>query len=219
MEAEFWRQRWQNQEIGFHQQDYNTYLQRYWPQLGLPAGSRVLVPCCGKSLDMLWLREQGYAVIGIELSSRAVEDFFNDNALKALRRQHEHFECWETDDLQILCGDLFDVRAQDLGQVDAVYDRAALIAMPPEMRRRYSEQLLALLPHAVPMLLVTMEYPDAEMAGPPFSVTEEEVRDCYAGYYDIQVLQRSDILADEPRFIEKGLTHLDEAVYLLKARK
>ena len=218
MDPEFWHERWAQQQIGFHQQDINPYLVHYWRRLTLPPSARVLVPCCGKSNDMLWLCEQGHSVVGLELSRLAVEAFFNDNALKALVQDRGGFSCWECDELQIMCGDLFDLDQRDIGTVDAVYDRAALIAMPPAIRPAYVEQLFLLTGRALPQLLVTMEYDPDEMDGPPFSVAEDEVHELYQERYHIELLERRSIIETEPRFQERGLTRLSETAYRLQPR-
>ncbi|MBI5449856.1 MAG: thiopurine S-methyltransferase [Gammaproteobacteria bacterium] len=215
MEQEFWLERWRKGEIGFHQSDINPYLQRYWPQLQLAPGSRVFVPLCGKSLDMLWLYQLGHAVLGVELSPQAVEGFFTDHALAAQRRSHGHFTCWQHDDIQLLCGDFFSLTAADLAGVTAVFDRAALIALPPPLRARYVEQLRRILPPQARILLVTINYPQHEMEGPPFAVPDEEVTALYGSWRTVMPLCCADVLAEQPRFRERGLTRLQESAWLL----
>lgn len=216
MKAEFWLERWQRKEIGFHQGEINAHLQEYWGGLRLPAGAEVFVPLCGKSRDMLWLRAQGHRVLGVELSPLAVEDFFLENELKPQVRSHGAFDSWSCDGITLLCGDFFDLEPADLKGVAAVYDRASLVALPPEMRARYAGHLHHILPAVAPMLLVTMDYPQAEMEGPPFAVTEQEVRGFYAGRYAVERLFALDILPETPRFRAAGVTRLDEVVYALR---
>jgi thiopurine S-methyltransferase len=218
MDREFWLERWQRSEIGFHQQEINAHLQDYWAHLDLPADSRVFVPLCGKSRDLLWLRARGHTVLGVELSSIAVRDFFAENALTPQTARQGAFERCEADGLEILCGDFFDLTPQHLQGVAGVYDRASLIALPPELRTRYAEHSLAILPAAAGTLLVTMEYPQNEMSGPPFAVREEEVRRLYARRYTVTCLLSKDILAENPRFRERGLGALTEKVYRLAPR-
>lgn len=219
MEPGFWHQRWQNNEIGFHQDRVNSFLQLYWPQLQLGPGTRVLVPCCGKSLDMLWLKDQGFDVLGIEISPIAVESFFAENHLQPAISEHENCSISAVDGLQILCGDFFNMVADDIEGVEAVYDRASMIAMPPEMRASYCQHLQAITDRRIPILLVTLEYPETEMQGPPFSVSEQEIREHYENDYRVSVLESKDILADEPRFQQRGLSRLQERVYLLTPRR
>ena len=218
MDREFWLERWQRSEIGFHQQEINAHLQDYWGHLDLPAGSRVFVPLCGKSRDLLWLRARGHTVLGVELSSIAVRDFFAENGLTPQTTRQRAFERCEADGLEILCGDFFDLTPQHLQGVAGVYDRASLIALPPELRVRYAEHSASILPAEVGTLLVTMEYPQGEMSGPPFSVGEDEVRRLYAARYAVTHLHTKDILAENPRFRERGLSALREKVYRLAAR-
>jgi thiopurine S-methyltransferase len=216
MKTEFWLERWQNNEIGFHQGEINAHLQEYWGGLHLPAGAEVFVPLCGKSRDMLWLCAQGHRVLGVELSPLAVEDFFLENELKPQLRSHGPFDSWSCDGVTLLCGDFFDLDAADLKGVSGVYDRASLVALPPEMRERYAQHLHAILPARVPMLLVTMDYAQAEMSGPPFAVDAAEVRELYAAHYGVEPLYTLDVLAENPRFRERGVSRLDEVVYRLR---
>lgn len=217
MESNFWHERWQRNQIRFHQGEINPYLTRFWPETAALEG-RVFVPLCGKSRDMVWLREQGLEVVGIELSEIAIRDFFSENGLKPDERTLGPFTCFEAQGYTLLCGDFFDLTSDHLGGVTAVYDRAALIALPPTMRQRYADHLLRLLPCGTRTLLVTFEYPQQEMDGPPFSVTEQEVVKLYDAECSIERLHKEDILAREPRFRDKGVTSLEEKVYLLTRR-
>jgi thiopurine S-methyltransferase len=216
MKAGFWLERWQRNEIGFHQGEINAHLQEFWGRLQLPAGSEVFVPLCGKSRDMLWLRAQGHRVLGVELSPLAVEDFFLENDLKPQVRSYGAFDSWSCDGVTLLCGDFFELEAIDLKGVAGVYDRASLVALPTEMRARYAGHLQQILPAATPMLLVTMDYLQAEMDGPPFAVTGQEVRGFYAGRHAVERLYALDILPETPRFRAAGVTRLEEVVYALR---
>jgi len=217
MDKAFWHERWENNQIGFHQQEINSHLQRFWGKLELPAGSPVFVPLCGKSRDMLWLREQGHPVLGVEISPRAVADFFAENGLEpAISEPREGLQRWAFDDLEILCGDLFALQPEDVSGCRGIYDRASLIALPPAMRPDYALKMDQLFAEPRPTLLVTMEYPQDQMKGPPFSVDETEVRDYYGERYRVRDILKLDILAENPRFRERGLIHLYERVYLLQ---
>jgi thiopurine S-methyltransferase len=215
MRANFWHDRWELNQIGFHQPEINSHLQAFWGQVQAPAGSQIFVPLCGKSRDMLWLRSQGLTVLGVELSAIAVRDFFSENGLTPSVTQHGAFERWECDGLVILCGDFFQLSAADVAECAAVFDRASLIALPPDMRVEYVQHLTAILPAQVQMLLVTLEYDQAEMRGPPFAVHEAEVREFYAQTFAVERLLVVDALDDEPGFRQRGLTQLAEKVYLL----
>jgi thiopurine S-methyltransferase len=131
MEEEFWLERWDRGQIGFHQREVNPDLRRSWPDLGLAPGDPVFVPLCGKSRDMGWLRSQGHPVLGVELSPRAVSDFFSESGLEPEWRRHRKLRVAEAGGVRIHQGDFFDLTAEDLAGVGAVYDRAALIALPP----------------------------------------------------------------------------------------
>lgn len=218
MQHDFWHERWLRNEIGFHQQDFNTHLQEFWGRLGLPSEAGVFVPLCGKSLDLLWLRAQGHEVTGVEISPVAVRDFFRENELTPSVSRQGPFERWETDGLSILCGDFFDMGMGDLRHCSGIFDRASLIALPPEMRKDYALHLGRITPPGAPTLLVAMEYPQEQMQGPPYSVREEEIRALYGHAHDIERLYSIDILEEHARFREKGLTDLTEKVYLMEPR-
>jgi thiopurine S-methyltransferase len=215
MEKEFWLERWKKEEIGFHQNETNPYLSQYWQGLHLAPGGKVFVPLCGKSLDMLWLRKQGHAVLGIELSPLAVESFFKENGYALQHATRHPFECYEADDIRILCGDFFNLKKEDMAQVGAVYDRASLVALPPAMRERYARHLVSILPAATQILLITFDYPQAEMSGPPFAVSVDEVAALYRDHAEVRLLSQLDTLAQNPRFRERGLSRMQENIFLL----
>ncbi len=218
MEPDFWHERWVRAEIGFHQQDINFHLQRFWDRLGLPAGRRVFVPLCGKSRDMLWLAGEGYPVTGVEISPVAVEAFFEENGLRPNRWREGAFEIWEQDEIRVLLGDFFALEPHHLAEVAGVYDRASLIALPPAMRERYARKLAAMLPAGIQTLLVTLEYDQAALVGPPFAVGETEVRALFEPAHAVELLHTRDALAEESRWRERGLTWLLEKAYRLTHR-
>lgn len=215
MRSAFWHNRWEQNEIAFHQKDVNQAFRTYWPLLNLPAQSTVLVPLCGKSYDMIWLRDHGHRVIGIELSSIAVKDFFDENALSPTVTHHRTLERWTASGITLYVGDFFALKSADVKTVDGVYDRAALIALPPPMREDYAAHINAIVPPHMPTLLVTFEYPQHEMEGPPFSVTQAEVHHLYEQKYTITQLVSRDVLNEFPRFRDKGLSSLREVAYHL----
>lgn len=215
MEPAFWHKKWADNQIGFHQAQASPYLQRYWPALGLPAGSRVLAPLCGKSLDLAWLAGQGHRVLGIELSRRAVEDFFLERGLAAQVSQHGAFEAWRSGDVEIWCGDFFALQADDVADCAALYDRAALIALPPAMREHYRALLSQLMPAGGQGLLVTLDYDQSLLAGPPFAVADAEVRQGFAGW-QADVLEANELIEESPKFQQAGMASLLERVYRLQ---
>lgn len=215
MQAEFWHSRWKNNQIGFHQSQVNAYLQQHWPALAVPAGGRVLVPLCGKSLDMLWLAGQGLQVLGVELSERAVEDFFSEHQLVPQVSQSGPFKVFRCEDIEIRCGDFFALTAEDVKGCTALYDRAAVIALPGEMRKRYVEHLQAILPVTAKGLLITLDYDQSQLDGPPFAVTDPEVQALFAAWHPLE-LASHDVLGESPKFQQAGASHLLERVYRLQ---
>lgn len=214
MNREFWQSRWEQGKIGFHQQQINPHLKRFWANLGVSSG-QVFVPLCGKSQDMLWLCEQGHAVLGVEIVPQAVEAFFAEHMLEAKIQTLGNFVVWESHDLQIYCGDFFALERPTLSVVVAVYDRAALIAMPSFQRASYVQHLRAVLPAAAKILLVVMDYPQHEMKGPPFAVEVGETEDLFGEGFLVQQIYAEDILAADPKFRDKGLSYLEERIYVL----
>ena len=214
MEPAFWHKRWADNQIGFHQAQVNPYLQAYWPRLGLAPGCRVLVPLCGKSLDLAWLAGQGHRVLGVELSRRAVEDYFREHGLVPEVGQQGAFEVWRSGDVELWCGDFFALRTQDLEDCVGLYDRAALIALPPAMRERYLALLSTLLPNACKGVLVTLDYDQALLDGPPFSVPDAEVRAGFAGWR-VACFEEQEVIRESPKFEQAGVVSLMERVYLL----
>jgi thiopurine S-methyltransferase len=218
MKKDFWLERWEREEIGFHQNEVNPYLREYWQELHLARDSVVFAPLCGKSRDMLWLREQEHQVLGVELSNIAVQAFFKESGYSPQHVTRGKFEHFEANGIRILCGDFFDLSKDDLAKVSAVHDRASLIALPPEMRERYVRHLASILPPATQILLITVDYPQPEMQGPPFSVTSGEVEALYRDHAEVRLLAQADVLAQNPRFQERGLSRLRENIFLLTLR-
>ena len=215
MQPEFWLQRWQNGQIGFHRSDVMPLLQKHWPALALPVGSRVLVPLCGKTLDMHWLAAQGHRVLGIELSPMAIEQFFAEAGLTPQRHSSRHGDHYSAGPIEIICGDAFALDAGLLADIAGVYDRAALIALPPPLRQHYRDTLYAQLPIGCQGVLITLEYPQDEKQGPPFSVEEAEVLRLFATPWQASLLERRDILDQQPDFRADGISALSTAVYRL----
>jgi thiopurine S-methyltransferase len=213
VQSDFWHDRWRTSQIGFHRSSVDENLIQHWRDLSLPEAARVLVPLCGKSLDLIWLRQRGHQVVGVELSDIALQAFFVENGVAARRRALPHFDLYGAEDLECYRGDLFDLTSERLGRVAAVYDRASLVSWAPEQRGRYVEHLTALTGTGTETLLVTLEYPQAEMKGPPFSVDSEEVHRLFSRHHSIDELARRDVLASEPRMRARGASSLTEVCY------
>lgn len=175
MQSEFWHNCWQHQRIGFHQYEIHPLLPVVFSQLNWDQSKAIFAPLCGKSLDLWWLSQQG-KVIGAELSQLACQQFYQQqNQLFSVSVQGD-FQHFSHPAVDILQGDYFALTSEQLGEIGLIYDRAALIALPLQMRIDYVKQLKRLCPGPVSLLLLSLEYPQEEMSGPPFSVTEPEVR-------------------------------------------
>jgi thiopurine S-methyltransferase len=215
MQPEFWYKKWDSGQIGFHLPGVNPYLQRHW---AVPATARVLVPLCGKSLDLAWLAERGHQVLGIELSEKAIEDFFSEQQIQPQISEKGAFKIYCSAAIELWCGDFFALTPSDVADCTALYDRAALIALPPAMRERYAAHLQQILAPGVQGLLITLDYDQAQMPGPPFAVGDEEVRRLLGGAWQVQVLEEQDVLAESGRFLQAGVTRLEERVYRVSGR-
>lgn len=216
MNPEFWHDRWQRGEIGWHLDQVNRHLEAHWPRLGISPDDQVLVPLCGKSRDLIWLAAQGQRVLGVELSPRAVADFFAEQCLTPEINDEGPFQRYQVDEIAVLCGNFFDLQQAQVGKLAAFYDRGALIALPPDLRGPYVRHLAALLTRSDSQgLLITLEYAQVEMAGPPFSVAEEEVATLFGDRFHIERLVDVEVLAENPGLEARGLTALREGVYHL----
>jgi len=217
MEASFWESRWTTERIGFHLGDTNPNLARWWPELHILTESRVLVPLCGKSLDLLWLHRRGHRVIGVELSAKACAAFFAENDLAFRQEVKGEHTRWigvgDAEGLELLQGDFFHAPAELIGRVDALYDRASLIALPPALRPKHTAQLGKLLPTGARGLMITITYPQAEKAGPPFSVPTDELTERLASDFSVDALQTTDLLEAPEAANRWGLSSLIEVVH------
>jgi thiopurine S-methyltransferase len=218
MDPDFWHQRWHDNQIGFHQDKPTPLLLKHWPAIGMPMGAKIFVPLAGKSLDMVWFASQGYRVLAVELSPVAVRQFISEHGVVPEVRESRYGTHYLAGAVELVCGDVFSLDADALADFSAVFDRAALIALPPELRQRYVSDVYSLLPQGCRGLLITLEYPQHEKQGPPFSVTEAEVRELYSRDWSVEVLERRDILAQQPSFAEEGVTSLETVVYRLQRR-
>jgi len=217
VDNQHWLDRWRENRIGFHETSVNQYLENYLPQLALPAGATVFMPLCGKAVDINWLAQQGHEVIGIELSQLAVEAFFEENSLDYERVVSDRFTVYTSGKIRLLQGDFFDLRNDDLSSCDFIYDRAALIAMELADRPRYYTHMLSVIPRASSMLLITLEYDQSEMTGPPFSVPTDEVYRYYSAAFAVNLLESNEIVDERPRWRKVGLSALRESVFHLES--
>ena len=192
MDPNFWHKRWEKNEIGFHQSAVNVLLSDHFSGLSLPQTSRVFVPLCGKTRDIAWLLSQGHRVVGVELSKLAVEELFVDLGVAPKISVQGELLRYSAPGLEIFVGDIFELSGDLLGRVDAIYDRAALVAFPAEMRGRYGAHVAALTQLA-PQFLLCFEYDQAVMNGPPFSIDRQKVHDVYGAHYQIEPITNRDV--------------------------
>ena len=217
MNPEFWHKRWQEKRIGFNQSAVNPLLTEYIDHLDLAAGSRIFIPLCGKSIDMVWLAAQGYDVVGVELVESAVKEFFSENRILYTiinhpRNPNIRYYHWqhENQKIEILVADIFSLSIEDIDYIDAVYDKAALIALPADMRPDYSEQIRKVSDNA-PQLLITLNYDQSKKDGPPFSINGEQLQQYYGSHYQLCEL------ASEPSSIGSAPDlKVTEHIWLLK---
>ena len=210
MDSSFWIQKWEKNEIGFHKSEANPVLVKYFGELSLLKGNRVFVPLCGKTLDISWLLSEGYRVTGAELAEIAVEQLFDELGMKPKISRFGKASLYSAEDIDIFVGNIFDVSGEILSSVDAIYDRAALVALPEEIRNRYTAHLKEITSKA-PQLLVTFEYDQNLMEGPPFSISKEEVDRHYSDNYDLSLLASNDVVGGL-----KGKCAAKENVWLLR---
>jgi len=217
MEKKYWDTKWQNKDTGWDQQKPNPFLLKYFNNLNLKTGATIFVPLCGKSIDMLWLTEQGYQVIGVELNLQACELFFTENNIPYQTNQLEKFNVLSSDKITLLSGDFFDLDKNILGQIDAIYDRAALIALPVEIRQVYAQKITNLVAPHTQILLITPCYNQQEMQGPPFSVNEDEVQDLFGKNFNVLQLYHQ-VAENIPAHLQaRGLTHASDLVFQIRS--
>jgi thiopurine S-methyltransferase len=209
METEDWLSRWENSQTGWHQTGGSSALRKFWP--GVLPGSRVLVPLCGKSPDLLWLAQQGCNVTGVELSEIAAQAFFEESGIRFELSQTNGFSYFRglEQNVSIACGDYFSFSDQ---RFDALYDRAALVALPPNLRPLYIQHTKSLLKADARQLLLTLEYDKSKSLGPPFSVLPDEVKSYWPGLR--RVGDRADTNNSLPKFRDAGISEVVEAVWV-----
>jgi len=188
MHADFWHQKWKDNEIGFHMDQPHPMLVQYVERLAPAPDARIFLPLCGKTLDIGWLLSRGYRVAGAELSETAVRQLFEQLGQEPQVEKVGNLNRFSGPDIDIFVGDIFTLSAPQLGPVDAVYDRAALVALPESTRADYTVHLRGISRQA-PQLLITFEYDQGQMSGPPFAVSGNEVEEHYGAHFAIELLE------------------------------
>lgn len=216
MELSYWQSRWNKDKTGWHMEVVYPQLPKLWPTFSLAKESRILVPFCGKSLDMKWLIEQGHYVIGVDAVEKALTEFI-DSYPKPFSKDSSHgFQIYKSNNLELWQGDFLKLPATKVENIDAVYDKAALVAIPKENRKDYAQKIIALCNKDTHIFLQTFEYRQEEMSGPPFSVSEQEVKTLFGGHFDIEILHKQSKFDELAKFQQRGLSsYLIEKVYHL----
>ncbi len=213
MEQVDWESRWTEGRIAFHQDRVSDLLELYSDRIRQPGGTgRVLVPLCGKSLDMVFLSDLAEQVIGVEYVEQAAREFFSERG-QVPRVESSPARSYSGGNITIFAADFFSLGAAVLGPVDVVFDRAALVALDPGARRRYASSLVSLLRPGKRVLLITFDYDQAQMGGPPYAVPDQEVGQLFGDGFEIERLETRDALSD--RFRSNGVSRMSESAYLL----
>jgi thiopurine S-methyltransferase len=215
MQDKDWLIRWQKNQIGFHDIEVNDHLKRYISDSDLKPGDTIFLPLCGKSADITWLAEQGFKVIGVELSAVAIESYFSELELNYEQFGSGAFIARTSGNIRLLQGSFFDLQREDLGDCRLVYDRASLIALDESTRVRYAQWMQSIMGDKADMLLITLDYSQSEMSGPPFAVSTDEVTRHYGQAYQVDTVLQTEIVDESPRWRAKGLSSLVESVYQL----
>jgi len=214
-----WKTRWKEGHIFFHQDQPNDYLVRHFSELRLKNRSHCLVPLSGKTLDIPWIAKKGHQVTGVEISSIAIDSFFQEQKLTAeVSEIQSNLLKYSNGPYSMIEGDFFDLSPSSIPKVDWIYDRAALVAIPRENHKKYVDHLSSFITRGDKIFLISFEYDQKEMEGPPFSVTETMIQLLFSETFEIKVLEQNDILEEEKRFKEKGLTKLHSGAYLLNKK-
>ena len=216
MEISYWKSRWGKNNIGWHMDIVYPPLAKLWNQLSIKSDARVLVPLCGKSLDLQWLAEQGHHVTGVEVSRKALQQVMQQYPEEFTRDASHGFTIYRSNLLELWEGDFLKLPAHEISAIDIIYDKASIVALPPEMRTEYVSKLVELSNDSTQMLLQTFEYDQAEMTGPPFSVDEQEVKNHFSDRFEIALLHEQSKLDELEKLQQRGLSsYLREKVYHL----
>jgi thiopurine S-methyltransferase len=218
MQDKDWLIRWQKNQIGFHEAETNSHLKQYILSSNLKSGDTIFLPLCGKSADITWLAEQGFQVVGVELSAIAIKSYFCEQGLNYEQLESGPFAAYVSGNIRLLEGSFFDLQREDLTDCSLVYDRAALIALEEPVRARYTDWMQSIMGDKADMLLVTLDYDQSEMNGPPFSVSTDEVVRHYGQAFQVHTMLQTEIVDDSPRWRSKGLSSLVESVYQLEQK-
>lgn len=210
MNNEHWIQRWEEKNINFHDESVNSLLVKHFKILNLKHSSNIFIPLCGKSVDISWLLMLGHNIVGVELSEIAVKELFEELYILPKISEANGMICYQNEGIRIFVGDVFNLTPQMVGKIDAIYDRAALVALPKDVRVKYTQHLRELSENA-PQILICCEYDQGNMNSTPFSIEEKEINNHYKNHYEVKLLERKNIEGGL-----KGKYKADDTVWLLK---
>lgn len=210
MEAEFWKTAWDEGRIGFHRSEYHPQLLDHFEKFQAESEQSILVPLCGKTLDITWLSHQNLYVTGVELCQKAILEYFQDHNIDNYEVRDNSYT---HQNINLIVGDFFDYNYPN--GYDFIYDRAAIVALPPDMRKRYAKRCLELLKPQGKILLIAFEYDQSKVQGPPFNVQESEIHELYANEARIELLEQQTDRIQNPKFKEAGIERFTQKVYLI----
>ena len=211
-----WLEFWENSEINWHSDAVTQELEEYLEWLKLEPGDKVFFPLCGKSLDMIYILNQGFSIIGVELSEIGIKQFFHENGLEFTISQVGEFDLYSGINIEIYCGDFFSLTSKHLCDVKAVFDRKSLIALDRNLRQKYVKHLNDIMSLGVRMLLITLHYPQHQMSGPPFSVDKSEVESLFSMTFKYQELKAFQDIENRSKLVRAGIDYIDNAAYCLQ---
>ena len=211
-----WLHFWENNETNWHSDTTTQELVEYFELFELEPGDKVFVPLCGKSLDMIYIVNQGFSVVGVEVSEFGIRQFFKENDLKYTVTKVGDFDLYSSENLEIYCGDFFSLTSKHLNNVKAVLDRKSLIALEPDLRQKYVKHLNDIISVGVRILLVTLQYPQHQMSGPPFSVDKSEVESLFSMTFESRELRSFNDIENESKLERAGVDFINNAAYCLR---
>ena len=211
-----WLEFWENNEINWHSDVVTQELEEYLGLLKLEPGDKVFFPLCGKSVDMIYLLNQGFSVVGVELSEIAIKQFFHENGLDYTITRVGKFDLYSAKNIEIYCGDFFSLSSKHLSDVKAVFDRKSLIALDQNLRQKYVKHLNDIISLGVRILLITLHYPQHQMSGPPFSVDKSEVESLFSMAFIYQELESFQDIENGSKLVHAGVEYIENAAYCLQ---
>ena len=211
-----WLEFWANNETDWHSDVVTQELEKYLGLLKLESGDTVFIPLCGKSLDMIYMLNRGFSVIGVEVSEIGIKQFFHENGLDFTISQVGEFDLYSAKNIEIYCGDFFSLTSKHLCGVKAVFDRKSLIALDRNLRQKYVKHLNDIISLGVRILLITLHYPTHQMSGPPFSVDKSEVESLFSMAFNYQELKSFQDIENGSKLARSGVDYIKNAAYCLQ---